>query len=1252
MKRNVSISICAALLGLGLTSCVEENADPAGLRPAKSMGGAQIVFDLDARPLPDVPFPNDVATRIDPSSPTGKRVNISTLAATDLEAGVREKANQLDGFSTYGSIWVKFTDALDVQNIINRHRSPVPDFSDDAVFLVNVDKDSEEYGRMHLLDLGSGNFPVTMKDPGKYFNFDPRREGTNLAYESVQEVDLNGNGKLDPIEDTDDDGRWDSPNTVHVGADPLDPHQMLDFYERESNTLIIRTLEVLEPATTYAVVLTSMLVDENGVAVDSPFEFINHARQTKDLEPLREILPKELPERFDAKLEGVRFAWTFTTQTTTLELEALREGLYGSGNFSYLAREYPADLKLIHKFRSPEFTEGETFAPIGDLVNVLIQVFAADLPIEGVNALTQAASGIEYIVGGSFVTPYFLADKDGLAGPIEETALNINTHDEDEVFEIDLNTGEAEVGQDEVTWWCTVPKSQPGREPPYPVVIYGHGYGGARLEAVGFAGQMAKFGLVTCAIDNVAHGLPVNRLIGDVPIDPAPLLDNIGLGNMIKVLDHGRHRDLTNDGLDDPGGDYWVADVFHTRDNVRQTTIDYMQFIRIMRSWNGQKTWPEQLDEGDPYIKPRLDFVAGWDANNDGEPELAGDFNGDGVVDFGGDQPYYAWGQSLGGIQSAVLVAVDPAVRAAAPTAGGAGLGDIGIRSTQGGVPEAVVLPIIGPIVLGRPLEQYNAETDSFEWSGSTQLEWLVPDQFDEVYLPFATVDGLETGDQVVIRNLKREERTALIEEGTEHEVATVRGGIFRKGLAADAIGGNERRAELGFDPTIDARELTARTAPVEDGLTQRWYLRRGASQFVSQEIASTVDFEWAEGEAPDGLKPNEHSIVFDAVLEAAEERLYTIEVEVQGRAQLYVDGRRVINITNDTAEWRRTLVPGEPHKVQLYYDRHAAAGLLKLSWSADSLEKQIIPASAWKTHIALSDDEEAELAKHVIENARDWGDPFVIEIYDADGNLKHEIDTFEQDVYFQNIKYPAGSPLAALREGYGLERQTPEFRRFLAIAQMILDKADPASYARHYFEKPLQFPYEKEGYRDGASNVLVIPTTGDSAVPVNTGISIARIAGILEDRVEDQRYGMTTNQYLADNWAYEGISWLDRFPAYPDALFDVDDLDNGTFTSPRYPDRLDDPNPDAAPPVRAMIETPRGISALRIPYTQVVGEHGFDLPDPTRAFDIHTFMANQIGYYFANGGEVLSDDPCMEEMLMENCSFFNMADWDRPRVE
>src|SRR5260221_2728390 len=50
-----------------------------GLAPAQATGGPMVNFDLTHRPLPDIPFPNDLATRPDPASPTGLRANASLI---------------------------------------------------------------------------------------------------------------------------------------------------------------------------------------------------------------------------------------------------------------------------------------------------------------------------------------------------------------------------------------------------------------------------------------------------------------------------------------------------------------------------------------------------------------------------------------------------------------------------------------------------------------------------------------------------------------------------------------------------------------------------------------------------------------------------------------------------------------------------------------------------------------------------------------------------------------------------------------------------------------------------------------------------------------------------------------------------------------------------------------------------------------------------------------------------------------------
>ncbi|MFW6053741.1 MAG: hypothetical protein ACOC9J_02900 [Persicimonas sp.] len=95
--------------------------------------------------------------------------------------------------------------------------------------------------------------------------------------------------------------------------------------------------------------------------------------------------------------------------------------------------------------------------------------------------------------------------------------------------------------------------------------------------------------------------------------------------------------------------------------------------------------------------------------------------------------------------------------------------------------------------------------------------------------------------------------------------------------------------------------------------------------------------------------------------------------------------------------------------------------------------------------------------------------------------------------------------------------------------------------------------------------------------------------------------------------------------------------------------DDPDDPNPDAEHPLRATVETDYGVSALRLPYLNTHGEHTFNVPRTDRGFGIATFMTNQVGWYLTHAGQSLSDDPCLQELSMEDCGFFDTETFDRP---
>lgn len=1108
--------------------CFDDNQLPESVREVEETGGPRVVFDLDDWPFPDIPFPNDLATRPDPTSPTKKRVNVSLNGATEAESKVRRSINEQSGFGVFTPITVSFDKPLDIERIIARHQEKVPDFSDDLVYIVNIDPDSDNFGQLALIDMGRGNFPVTLWNPAAYFQNDPRPHGTNLLYESVREEPAEGVEGYDPMADADDDGVMNVPNTRTPDGDPYEFGELLDFYERETNTLVLRTVEPLDEETTYAVVLTSDLVGEDQNPVQSPFDGINHTRQTQALGALKELLPAHFPERFDRALDGVQFAWTFTTGSPTETLQAVRAGLYGHGTLSWLAEEYPAELKMLHQPGGKDADEPLIFR-LDEIIPLLAPVAAQALGSGGDYEIMEAAiSEIDYMVSGSFISPYFLGDSSGLADPGADSTINsTNPIDDDESFDIDVVRGTARHRPGEVPFHCAVPKAPPGHKPPFPVVVYSHAIGSTRLEMIAFAGHMAKFGLASCTIDAAGHGL-------DMPGDIGGLLDliaeDIGLPLLPRMLTHDRARDLTNDGEADTGQDYFTADLLHARDMMRQTTIDQMQFIRILRSFDGERRWSKDIDLEDPWIADKEELVAGWDATGDGEGELRGDFNGDGVVDLGGEQPYMAWGTSLGGLQTGILAGIEPTIAAAASNAGGGGLGDIATRTEISNVRVGVMLPMFGPLLIGTaPLD------DEREIDGPMRLSWVLPTGIRIRTISFGEVEGLKNGDRVVLRNLAREARPYIpAEEISAH--AHIRNGMFRVGIAADASSAMTRRAALGMDPKSDVRAL--------------------------------------------------------------------MQCQTGGNC-----GPR--NCNNN-----QICAPG-PTCVSVQ-------GCLE-AFDLDQADEEVA----------------AGLETQVIAQPDLFGDPLVIEIYSADGELKEQIDAFPKNVIYENILYPEGAPLAALHSGWGLKRQTPQFRKFMGIGQMLLEVADPAIYAKHYHRQPLEYPYEAPDFQRGHANMLVVGTLGDSTVPINTALSLARAAGALDSLELVEEYQTTQMGFLIDNYVAEGVFWLDRFADYPNTLFDPDDLDRGQFISPRDPDNPD-PNPDAEVPLRATVDTERGVSALRLAYLNTRGEHTFNVPRNDTGFDVSTFMTNQVGWFLGNLGTTISDDPCQEELFMTECSFFD----------
>jgi hypothetical protein len=1085
-----------------------------GLAPAQNTGGPLVAFDLFHKPLPEIPFPSDLATRTDPNSPTGLRLNASLIAPTQLERNARALLDTLDGFGTFAPITVAFDQDLDVLDLYNRQNNADP--TDDGVYLVDL-----QTGATTPLDFNGGHFPYTLNDPGQYFLNDPNTGAFNLLFPVTGPAANFLHPEL-------------PHDTLRAQADDL-----LTFYERATHTLILRPVVPLAQERVYAVVLTTRVRGLDQKPIASPHSGINHSAQTSELQPLLGYLPPGV------RLADVAYTWAFTTQSTTRDLELIRNGLYSSGplrtlGFTYRVQDIatqtsyasrfnilqergvfpppqskpaqPSDFILpVNECAAPPAPPGCLSALLADdqLRSLLIGADPAAL-----QALLDTFKYVDYIVSGNFISPSFLNTDSGVPA--------------DQSFQIDAKNGIARTTGETVNFTLAVPKPRPavGHVPPFPTVLAGHGYNSMRVEHIlGFGGTFAKFGLATIAIDAYGHGIGVDPL---TELTARTLAAKYGLAAFADAVFQGRARDLDYDGIKDSGGDFWTAEAFHTRDVVRQSVVDWMQLVHLLRTFDGTGV----------QVLGQLVNRAG-DFNNDGVPDVAGPVTWPltvlasdnkthlfekGALNPGSD--LFAFGISLGGILSGVLPAVEPDIVAAAPTSGAGGLADVGIRSTLAQVVQAMFLEVFGPFFANCHYDasavdaQTRMPTGACAAGAPDTLVLVVQDVDRERDIPVAPLT-LAAGQQVMVKNLAQNP------------------------TGADCL------------PVPGPPGLPPVAAPKIDGC-------------------------WL------------------------------------GTADL--------------------------------------AGRLRLPISAD-----------WPSLAAT----------------RTEGDPLQVTVLGATPQV---IDKYQLPSRFFGVNYKPGDPLTSPARGYGLSRNTPEFRRMMGLWQLILDPGDPINYAPHYFKDLLPAraqPDKDTGVVAGPANVLVIGTSGDSSVPVNTAISLARAAGLVEMQNPDPGYGLPIDQVLIRAGVVEAVPATARFAdpaggvlaALPghvrcdpgsDCTGSVLIDPTGYACDAHGQNCLDGLNaPRLDPPLRQQLVTvsvpqpgactvsPRAtgsgcwstglsscaqgpaLSALMIPYLNRTGQHGFrnPQPPPDKPFDLDQFMANAVGRFFECRGRELHFEQCQQDL-------------------
>ncbi|MGZ3449890.1 MAG: hypothetical protein ACXVEF_09845 [Polyangiales bacterium] len=1156
----------AGVIGLAVAivaapGCAVDEA-PGGVRKAQKTDGPTVVFDMSRKPLPELPLPNDVATYPDPTSRTGRRINASLVAPTQIERQARGKFSKLEGWGTFAPISIPFDKPLDAEDVKKRHADDDFAFEDDAVYLVNL-----KTGVPVPLDLGGGNFPVTLRETARYWPNDPGKGEANILFETRDE-DLNHNGILDPGEDTDFDGVLDRPNFPGFQRPANGVDGLYTFYESETNSLVARPMIPLDEMTEYAFVITDRLHGTDGKAIQSPFEYIHHPAQRMSVE--RAAAAMERKQEYygftgGSPLDHVQFVFTFTTQPTVSDMFALRDGAYGKGKFGWIGNDYPPEIHLAKAVGQvdPVISEGAVdpagwqskpscteqtdkslyvahFTPSlkDSLKTVADSLFGIGGPAGA--RLIESFDNIAYIAVGTIKVPWLLGD--------------INDMSPERTIEMNQETGEIPHSDTEVSFFIVVPKTTEKHKPPFPVTFYGHGYTGNMTEGLSFAGDVARHGVVTIGMNAPGHGLELSE--GDLKLARA-IFTGACLSPFGSGFTKSRVRDLNHDGLlsDESGRDYWTAYLFHTRDLVRQAALEEVMVVRALRAFDGRKyDWREKA-KGESL--PDAQF-------------LAGDFDQDGTIEFGGpDGKYFAWGGSLGGILSSLAGAVDPHISATAPMAGGGALTDVGIRSFQGGVVEAVDLRVMGPLLVSVPADsRFDCAKDA---DGKVKLD----DKGKCILADVQTRTACKAGQKSV--------RWVAVDlnDATEFEIDCVDEAQLAKGM--DVVVGNMTNGEV-------------RCAKVTDEKAD--YKDSGSSDFRLGIPASEGD---------------------------------------------------------------EIVISSYPPGSVLKYGKEC------------TLKQGATPVKVVDKWNGLNG-----------------------ELCDAT-NTSGPHDCIK----YQDKRYKLGSKLVSLSEGFGLRRQTPDFRKFMQLAQIALDPADPVSFAPYYYLRPR---HDENGNTVPPAGILTINTVGDMNVPVNTGIAAARIHGAIPflrpNNVAAKDYpdyvappdllalygDKTPNKVLLDNHVIEGIRWLARHPA-PDtcapnvrafegcteatsysspqvckeALFDPENLSEGAIPAkPQHPavplrlGRLARPTAgDAsavwAPRLSAAKDgwTPNGtLAAVLTAFIVPEGVHGFDPPDPCKYFDMGMYLTNMVGRFF---GTTATDLPYLTQPKTHTCAA--VTDWKAPEA-
>jgi len=647
-----------SVVAIAAQACVDggDSKYSAGaVLPTDAPFGPRVIFDPLARPIPELPLPNDLLLRRDDDA--GLAWNVSGHAPTRMEQRIRERLPRLDGFGSFAPISVSFDAPIDLDTV-----------GPHSVRVIDVTPGSARRGEEVALDFGDGAFPI--QGGGRFWAFDPDEDLPDFLLPRDNDWEVGGQARR------------------------------VTHYEVETSTLLLRPLEPLTAGARYAVLLTrdiAGLPDDEGVQakIRSPFVYKAHAAQTGFVADGLELAGMDPA--------ALAFGWTFVVGDPKAPLGQVRDGLYGEGRLAALGerfvptlgeirdtgigvdadgRSYPADPR-DHRF----IVQGEFLDNILGIVIGLAPGFSVDFDhVDYVAFGTMPSPNVRLGGEGTFEArpdapptgvPWLVAiPKTTLAHRPPFPAVFYFHGTGSSRFEfLALANNLARQGI------ATVAFDQVGHGPIVPDIK-------KLLTDQGFDPSDAA-----ALIPLLANLLAPDRAeeFEDLTFEEGyAKFSEIGFFRELALI--GRTEDEDGDGALTSSESFFFADPFKQCGAFQQDLVDLMQFVRVLRGFRQEA------------VPPAIDAPASADPDQLMQSLLAGDFNADGVLDLGGpDVLIGTAGTSLGGMHALMGAAVEPEILTAAPIAAGGGLSDILLRSNLRQITRVIYLEVFGPLVVGCP---------------------------------------------------------------------------------------------------------------------------------------------------------------------------------------------------------------------------------------------------------------------------------------------------------------------------------------------------------------------------------------------------------------------------------------------------------------------------------------------------------------------------------------------------------------------